>query len=137
MSLRQRLSGHRVLLMNVISLRASQRRAGRVRQCGHPTFVGLVADTRQLRLHRDARQRLISLLLIMLRRLMQIDRGLSHLRRVPERKRESGMLGAEVFREIRRLCSHFFRLSFSRAFFTPLCPAEKRSVNFLNFFHRK
>lgn len=65
---------HRVLM---ISLRAPQRTVS--------TFVGFtVADTRQFRLYRDA----VPLLLIVLGRLVQIDRGLPHLRRVPERKRE-------------------------------------------------
>lgn len=45
MSLRQRLSGHRVLLlMNVIAMRASQSGAG-IRQCGH-SLVTFVANTR-------------------------------------------------------------------------------------------
>lgn len=87
MSLRQRLSGHRVLPMNVISLRASQSGAGGIRHNGYSTLVGLVADTRQFRLYRDARERLIPLLLIMLRCLMQINRRLSHLRRVSKHKR--------------------------------------------------
>lgn len=70
MSLRQRLSGHRVLPMNVISLRTSQSGAGGIRQYRYSTLVGLVADTRQFRLHRNARERLIPLLLIMLGCLM-------------------------------------------------------------------
>lgn len=86
MSLRQRLSGHRVLLMYVIPLRASQSGASGIRQCGYSTFIAIIANTRQLRLHRDAREGLISLLLIMLGGLMQIHRGLPHLRRVSKHK---------------------------------------------------
>jgi len=92
MSLRQRLSGHRVLLMYMlIPLSASQSGASGIRQCGYSTFIGFVTNTRQLRLHRDARKGLIPLLLIMLRGLMQIHRGLPHLRRVPKYKREQKM----------------------------------------------
>lgn len=106
MSLRQRLNGHRVLLMDVIPLRASQCVTGGIRQRGYSTFVGFVADARQFR---DARQGLISLLLIMLRRLMQIYRGLPHLRRVPERKRgfESAKSARVCFAILLSLLSFF------------------------------
>lgn len=109
MSLRQRLSGHRVLLMNVIPLRAAPQNGTRgIRQCGYSTLVGFVANTRRFRLHRGPREGLIPLLLIVLWRLVQVHSGLPHLCRVSEHKHAAVSDDFFSHRTIRFSLSCFF-----------------------------
>lgn len=77
----KRLVRYHVLLMNVL-LSPPQARAGNFRQRSYPTFVASVADPSRFRGHCRPGKRLVPLLLVMLRRLVEINRGLPHLCRV-------------------------------------------------------